>query len=57
MGKSYRLPAKEDDQNGEAGLDGIVALDPAGPIFSDNSDYAPDAPLGSRLGYRDAKVI
>ncbi len=67
LGKSYRqseLPegtnSLDFDELGEgempAALDGIVALDPAGPIFNGNSDYATDAPLGARLGSRDAKV-
>ncbi len=58
MGKSYRSVRNELDRldKGKPLLDGIVALDPAGPIFEMNQGIGNDYPLGMKLGERDAKV-
>ena len=38
-------------------MEGILALDPAGPIFSSNSENSVHAPLGNKLWKRDAKAV
>ena len=38
-------------------MEGILALDPAGPIFSSNSENSIHAPLGNKLWKTDAKAV
>ena len=38
-------------------MEGILALDPAGPIFSSNSENSVHAPLGNKLWRRDARAV
>ena len=38
-------------------MEGILALDPAGPIFGSNSEDSIHAPLGNKLWKTDAKAV
>ena len=38
-------------------MEGILALDPAGPIFSSNSENSIHAPLANKLWKTDAKAV